>query len=107
MQLYRGMDVGTAKLDVAERRGVPHHLLDIWAITKSAAVAEYQSLAREVFGEIWARGRTPILVGGSGLYVRGAIDKLEFPGESREIRTRLEGELAALGPGALHERLTG
>ena len=106
MQLYRGMDIGTAKLAGDERRGVPHHLLDIWPITKSAAVAEYQARARAAFDDIWSRGRTPVLVGGSGLYVRGAIDKLEFPGESPDIRARLEGELAAVGPAALHERLT-
>ena len=100
------MDIGTAKLGPAERRGVPHHLLDVWPITKYAAVAEYQTLARRTFDEIWSRGRTPVLVGGSGLYIRGAIDRLEFPGESREIRARLEQELAAVGPAALHERLT-
>ena len=106
MQLYRGMDIGTAKLAVDARRGVPHHLLDIWPITKSAAVAEYQASARAVFADIWSRDRVPVLVGGSGLYVRGAIDKLEFPGESREIRARLEDELAMVGPKELHDRLT-
>lgn len=106
MQLYRGMDIGTAKLSEQQRRGVPHHLLDVWPLTKSAAVAEYQARARQVFDEIWSRGRTPVLVGGSGLYVRGAIDKLEFPGESPGIRARLEDELAVAGPAALHERLT-
>ena len=106
MQLYRGMDIGTAKLSPAERHGVAHHLLDVWPITKSAAVAEYQTLARDTFAEIWARGHTPVLVGGSGLYVRGAIDRLEFPGESRAIRARLEQELAVVGPAVLHERLT-
>jgi tRNA dimethylallyltransferase len=106
MQLYRGMDIGTAKLSLEARDGVPHHLLDVWPVTKSAAVAEYQSLARAAFDDIWSRNRTPVLVGGSGLYVRGAIDKLQFPGESREVRSRLEEELATVGPAALHERLT-
>jgi tRNA dimethylallyltransferase len=106
MQLYRGMDIGTAKLTTDERQGVPHHLLDVWPITKSAAVAEYQSMARTAFEDVWSRNRIPILVGGSGLYVRGAIDRLEFPGESRAIRSRLEEELAVVGPAALHERLT-
>jgi len=105
MQLYRGMDIGTAKLTLAERQGVAHHLLDIWPLTKSAAVAEYQSLARGTFGEIWARGATPVLVGGSGLYVRGALDRLDFPGESPQIRARLYDELTRVGPLQLHARL--
>jgi len=105
MQLYAGMDIGTAKLPVAERQGVPHHLLDIWPIGKSAAVAEYQQLARAAIAEIRGRGRLPILVGGSGLYLRGALDRLEFPGESPEIRARLYAELDDVGAGALHARL--
>jgi tRNA dimethylallyltransferase len=105
MQLYAGMDIGTAKLSRAEQRGVAHHLLDIWPIAKSAAVAEYQVLARVAIAAIHERGRLPILVGGSGLYLRGALDKLEFPSESPVIRTRLYRELEAAGPGALHARL--
>ena len=105
MQLYDGMDVGTAKLPPERRGGVPHHLLDVWPISKSAAVAEYQQLARAAIGEIHARGRVPILVGGSGLYLRGALDRLEFPGESAPLRARLYAELAASGPQALHRRL--
>jgi tRNA dimethylallyltransferase len=105
MQLYEGMDIGTAKPSAAERGGVPHHLLDIWPITKSAAVAEYQTLARLAIAEIHGRGRVPILVGGSGLYLRGALDRLEFPGESPAIRARLYRELDELGPAALHARL--
>lgn len=105
MQLYRGMDIGTAKVAPADRRGVAHHLLDVWPVTKSAAVAEYQSLARVAIAEITSRGRLPILVGGSGLYLRGALDRLEFPGESPEIRARLMDELARVGPAALHHRL--
>lgn len=107
MQLYDGMDVGTAKLPPAERRGVPHHLLDIWPIGKSAAVAEYQQLARATIAEVQARGRLPVLVGGSGLYVRGVLDRLEFPGESPQIRGRLYAELAEQGPAELHRRLAG
>jgi tRNA dimethylallyltransferase len=107
MQLYRGMDIGTAKLTVAERAGVPHHLLDIWDVTEAASVSEYQRLARQSIAEIQARGRVPILVGGSGLYVRAAIDKLEFPGTDPAVRARLEDELARLGPSALHARLAG
>src|SRR5580698_2043890 len=107
MQLYRGMDIGTAKLTPAQRAGVPHHLLDIWDVTEAAAVSEYQRLARQVIAEIQARGRVPILVGGSGLYIRAAIDKLEFPGTDPGLRARLEEELARLGPAVLHARLAG
>jgi len=105
MQLYRGMDIGTAKLPEAERGGVRHHLLDIWPLTKSAAVAEYQRLARGAIADIAGRGRLPILVGGSGLYLRGALDQLDFPGESAPIRARLAAELEQLGPATLHARL--
>ncbi|MDP9116703.1 MAG: tRNA (adenosine(37)-N6)-dimethylallyltransferase MiaA [Actinomycetota bacterium] len=105
MQLYAGMDIGTAKLPEAHRLGVPHHLLDVWPLAKSAAVAEYQTMARSVIAQIHARGRVPVLVGGSGLYLRGVLDRLDFPGESPQIRARLEDELARLGPHALHARL--
>ncbi|GAA0551048.1 tRNA (adenosine(37)-N6)-dimethylallyltransferase MiaA [Paractinoplanes ferrugineus] len=105
MQLYRGMDVGTAKLTVAERAGVPHHLLDIWDVTVPAAVAEYQRLARAAIDDILARDRVPLLVGGSGLYLRAVLEEFEFPGTDPAIRARLEAELAAGGPAPLHERL--
>jgi tRNA dimethylallyltransferase len=105
MQLYAGMDIGTAKLPPNERGGVPHHLLDVWPISKSAAVAEYQVLARRAISDILGRGRTPILVGGSGLYLRGALDRLEFPGESPPVRARLYAELAEVGAPAMHARL--
>jgi tRNA dimethylallyltransferase len=105
MQLYAGMDIGTAKLPAAERGGVPHHLLDVWPIGKSAAVAEYQQLARDRIADIATRGRVPVLVGGSGLYLRGALDRLEFPGESPAVRARLYAELDDLGPAGLHARL--
>ncbi|MFJ4380948.1 tRNA (adenosine(37)-N6)-dimethylallyltransferase MiaA [Streptomyces albidoflavus] len=105
MQLYRGMDIGTAKLTEAERGGVPHRLLDIWPVTETASVAEYQRLARAEIDRLLAEGRTPVLVGGSGLYVRGAVDHLDFPGTDPEVRARLEEELAAHGPGPLHTRL--
>ncbi|RDD88099.1 tRNA (adenosine(37)-N6)-dimethylallyltransferase MiaA [Streptomyces parvulus] len=105
MQLYRGMDIGTAKLTPAERGGIPHHLLDIWDVTVAASVAEYQRLARERIDALLAEGRWPVLVGGSGLYVRGAVDNLEFPGTDPAVRARLEEELAERGPGALHARL--
>ncbi|MEV5974535.1 tRNA (adenosine(37)-N6)-dimethylallyltransferase MiaA [Streptomyces sp. NPDC051921] len=105
MQLYRGMDIGTAKLTWEERDGVPHHLLDIWDVTEAASVAEYQRLARAEIDRLLAEGRTPILVGGSGLYVRGALDVMEFPGTDPELRARLEAELEERGSGVLHARL--
>jgi tRNA dimethylallyltransferase len=105
MQLYQGMDIGTAKLTTSERGGIPHHLLDIWPVTQAASVSEYQVLARAVIEDIQRRGQTPILVGGSGLYVRAAIDKLQFPGTDPDLRATLEAELAEVGPARLHARL--
>jgi tRNA dimethylallyltransferase len=105
MQLYAGMDVGTAKITPEERRGVPHHLLDIWPVTRTADVASYQRQARGVVDGLLASGRTPVLVGGSGLYIRAVIDDLSFPGTDPAVRARLEAELAAAGPQALHRVL--
>ena len=105
MQLYAGMDIGTAKEPEAARQGVPHHLLDIWPVTQAANVADYQKLARAAIDDIAARGRVPVLVGGSGLYVRAALDDLHFPGTDTATRARLTDELARLGPAALHARL--
>ncbi|MBA2554210.1 MAG: tRNA (adenosine(37)-N6)-dimethylallyltransferase MiaA [Geodermatophilaceae bacterium] len=105
MQLYRGMDIGTAKLPFSGRRGVPHHLLDVWDVSRTASVAAYQELARSVLAEILARRSVPVLVGGSGLYLRAVLDDLQFPGTDPGTRGLLEAELAALGPNALHERL--
>jgi tRNA dimethylallyltransferase len=107
MQLYRGMDIGTAKLTPGEREGVPHHLLDVWPVTMTAAVAEYQTLARSAIDDILARGRVPLLVGGSGLYIRAVLEEFEFPGTDPAVRSRLEAELAAGGPAPLYERLRG
>jgi tRNA dimethylallyltransferase len=106
MQLYRGMDIGTAKLTGAERAGVPHHLLDVLAVTETASAATYQRQARQVVDDLRAAGRTPIVVGGSGLYVSALLDDLEFPGTDPALRARLEVELAELGGPALHARLT-
>jgi tRNA dimethylallyltransferase len=105
MQLYRGMDIGTAKLTVAEREGVPHHVLDIWEVTEPASVAEYQRAARAAIDGILARGRVPLLVGGSGLYVRAVLERFEFPGTDPRLRAALEAELAQVGPAPLHARL--
>jgi tRNA dimethylallyltransferase len=107
MQLYRGMDIGTAKVTPAERRGVPHHLLDVLDVRETASVAAYQRQTRAVFGELLDAGRVPVLVGGSGLYVQAVLDELDFPGTDPGLRVRLEGELAAVGAPALHARLAG
>ncbi|MDQ7906467.1 tRNA (adenosine(37)-N6)-dimethylallyltransferase MiaA [Phytohabitans sp. ZYX-F-186] len=105
MQLYRGMDIGTAKLTPAEREGVPHHALDIWDVTEPASVAAYQEVARAAVDAVRARGRVPILVGGSGLYVRAVLEEFEFPGTDAGLRAELEAALAAEGPAPLYERL--
>ena len=105
MQLYRGMDIGTAKVTAAEMKGVPHHLLDVWPVTHPAAAAEYQVMARAAVDDIAARGRVPILAGGSGLYVRAALEDLNFPITDAGTRSRLESALAEQGAASLHARL--
>ena len=105
MQVYRGMDIGTAKLPSDRRRGIVHHLLDRLDVRESAAVAEFAVLARTVVEDCRARGVAPVLVGGSALYVRAVLDGFEFPGTDPELRSRLEAELAREGAAALHERL--
>ncbi len=104
-QLYAGMDVGTAKLPPGQRLGVPHHLLDVLRVTQDASVARYQREARAALADITARGGVPVLVGGSGLYVRAAIDALDFPPTDPVVRAALEAEAEALGPAVLHTRL--
>ncbi|MCW2616363.1 MAG: tRNA delta(2)-isopentenylpyrophosphate transferase [Frankiales bacterium] len=106
MQLYAGMDVGTAKLTAAEQRGVPHHLLSVWPVTRTATAAAYQHECRAVVDALLAAGRTPVLVGGSGLYLRAALDRMEFPGTDPELRASLEAALEHDGPLSLHARLT-
>ncbi|TWD53633.1 tRNA dimethylallyltransferase [Arthrobacter sp. AG367] len=105
MQFYRGMDIGTAKITTAERRGVPHHLLDILDVTQEASVSDFQQQARSLIGDIHARGKRAILAGGSGLYVRAALDVLEFPGTDPKLRARLEADHIRLGTPALLDRL--
>jgi tRNA dimethylallyltransferase len=90
MQLYRGMDIGTAKVSLADRRGVAHHVLDIWDVSVEASVADYQRIARAAILEVHARGAIPILVGGSGLYVSSVLYEFEFPGTDSHVRERLE-----------------
>lgn len=101
-QLYRGMDVGTAKLPVAERRGVPHHQLDVLEVREEASVAAYQVAGRVDLTAIRARGRVPVVVGGSGLYVRALLDRLEIPPTDPVVRQRWEDELARVGPESLY-----
>lgn len=105
MQVYRGMDIGTAKLPPGQRRGIPHHLLDTLSVRDPATVAEFQAWARAEIEEIRGRDRVPVLVGGSALYTRAILDRFEFPGTDDAVRQRLEDELAEVGPAALHERL--
>jgi tRNA dimethylallyltransferase len=105
MQFYRGMDIGTAKITLAERRGVPHHLLDTLDVTEEASVSDFQQQAREVIRGIHARGKRAIVAGGSGLYVRAVLDVLEFPGTDPAVRRTLEAELEQSGPEALLARL--
>ncbi|ALV40278.1 tRNA dimethylallyltransferase [Pseudarthrobacter sulfonivorans] len=105
MQFYRGMDIGTAKITPAERKGVPHHLLDILDVTEEASVSDFQQQARSIVSDIHARGKRAILAGGSGLYVRAALDVLEFPGTDPVLRQRLEAEFDEAGQDALLARL--
>ncbi|AXT85175.1 tRNA (adenosine(37)-N6)-dimethylallyltransferase MiaA [Aeromicrobium sp. A1-2] len=105
MQLYRGMDIGTAKPSEAERGGIRHHLFDVLGVTETASVAEFQTWARAAIADCLARGVTPIVVGGSALYVRAILDRLEFPGTDPVVRARWAAELAARGPAALHTEL--
>lgn len=102
MQVYRGMDIGTAKLPVPQRRGIPHHLLDRLSVRDPATVAEFQRWARDVIAELRASGRVPVLVGGSALYTRAVLDRFEFPGTDPALRAKWERELAERGPAALH-----
>ncbi|MET3205350.1 UNVERIFIED_ORG: tRNA dimethylallyltransferase [Arthrobacter sp. UYEF13] len=105
MQFYRGMDIGTAKITPAERRGVPHHLLDTLDVTEEASVSDFQQQARSIVSDIHARGKRAILAGGSGLYVRAALDVLEFPGTDPVLRGQLEAELEEVGQDVLLARL--
>lgn len=105
MQFYRGMDIGTAKLPVAERRGIPHHMLDLLEVSEPASVSDFQARARTVMADVRSRGRVPVLVGGSGLYNRALLDEFDFPTTDTEVRARLEGELESEGSAALHWRL--
>jgi tRNA dimethylallyltransferase len=105
MQIYRGMDIGTAKLPVAGRRGVAHHLLDLLDVGEPVTVAEFQGWAREAVSDCRHRGVVPIVVGGSALYLRAVLDEFHFPGTDPDVRARLEAELEVSGAADLHRRL--
>ena len=105
MQLYRGMDIGTAKLTVEERKGIPHHLLDVLDVSEDSTVAWYQEKARAAITEIHGRGKDAVIVGGTGLYIKAVLDDLNFPDTDPEVRAKLETELAEFGAAALFTRL--
>jgi tRNA dimethylallyltransferase len=105
MLVYAGMDIGTAKPTEADRDGVRHHLVSLFPVHRTATVAEFQRLARAAIADCRSRGVRAILVGGSALYIRSIVDDFAFPGTDPQIRARLEGELAEIGPERLHQRL--
>ena len=105
MQLYRGMDIGTAKVPVEQRRGIPHHMLDVLEVTQGATVSDYQRDARQVVEQIHARGKRVVVVGGSGLFVQGLLEDMQFPASDPDVRTRLEQEAEEFGAPAMYDRL--
>ena len=105
MQLYKGMDIGTAKLTLEERKGIPHHLLDILRVSQDASVAAYQELARSAIEDIQGRNKAAIVVGGTGLYIKSIIDEMNFPETDPELRAKLESEAELLGAAELYSRL--
>lgn len=105
MQIYRGMDVGTGKPTIAQRASVPHHVFDVWPVGHPVSVAEYQRVARVALDDVLGRGRTPIVVGGSWLYVRALLDEFNFPGTDAQVRARWEQRLHSEGPAVLHAEL--
>ena len=105
MQLYKGMDIGTAKLSVDEQSGIPHHLLDILSVREDSTVAWYQELARRTISEIHARNKHAVIVGGTGLYIKAILDDLNFPDTDPAIRARLESEALEFGTDSLFARL--
>ncbi|MBC7464128.1 MAG: tRNA (adenosine(37)-N6)-dimethylallyltransferase MiaA [Actinobacteria bacterium] len=105
MQLYRGMDIGTAKISVADRKGIPHNLLDVLDVKEDASVAWYQTRAREVIAEIESRGNHALIVGGTGLYIKAILDDLNFPDTNPAIRVELEMQASEIGLPAMHAKL--
>jgi tRNA dimethylallyltransferase len=106
MQIYRGMDIGTAKLSIQERKGIEHHLLDVLDVNQDATVAWYQDLARKTVGEIHGAGKHAIIVGGTGLYIKSILDDLNFPDTDAQVRQRLTEEAKLFGIVSLFERLS-
>lgn len=105
LQLYRGMDIGTAKLPPEKRGGIAHHLVDVLDTDESASVSQFQGLARAAIEDVEARGGHPVMVGGSGLYVRAVTDEMRIPGTDPHVRARLEAEAESQGAASLHTRL--
>jgi tRNA dimethylallyltransferase len=105
MQLYRGMDIGTAKLAESDRQGIPHHLLDVLHVKQDSTVAWYQESARALVTEIHARGRNAVVVGGTGLYIKALLDDLNFPDTDPAVREKLEAEALEFGAHSLYEKL--
>jgi tRNA dimethylallyltransferase len=105
MQVYRGMDIGTAKISFEERQGIPHHMLDVLDVNQDSTVAWYQSGAREVIDEIHSRGKSVVMVGGTGLYIKAVIDELNFPDTDPMVRHTLNKEAEELGIDAMFARL--
>jgi len=105
MQVYVGMDIGTAKVPEAERRGIAHHMIDVWGPEHEVSVVEFRDRARMSIDDILGRGRSVIVVGGSWLYVQAILDEMDFPGTDPAVRARLDNELAEMGAQALHDRL--
>ena len=105
MQVYQGMDIGTAKVPLAERGGIPHHLLDIYPVNQDMTVARYQEIAREEVDQLRAAGTPTIVVGGTGLYIKSILDDLNFPDTDPDIRQKITDEAEAIGHEALHAKL--
>ena len=105
MQLYKGMDIGTAKLSLEEQQGIPHHLLDVLEVSQDSTVAWYQELARDTISEIHSRGKDAVIVGGTGLYIKAILDDLNFPDTNPEVRAKLEAEVEEFGSASLFARL--
>ena len=105
MQLYRGMDIGTAKLSASDRRGIPHHQLDVLDVTETATVARYQQAAAADIEAIAARGAVPVVVGGSMMYIQSLLDEWSFPATDAAVRAKWEGRLAEIGVAGLHAEL--
>jgi tRNA dimethylallyltransferase len=105
MQFYRGMDIGTAKLPLVDRRGIPHHLIDILELSQDASVADYQAAGRAIIDDLRQRDIPVVVVGGSGLYIKALLDPLNFPGTDPAVRQRLEAEASLVGAAVMHARL--